>query len=1482
MNIPTDSRSHFSFRLPSFRLGWLPWLAITLVLLLSGTSIAISDSTSATVPPVTLASAPLYAAGVRAKPTLTLALSVEFPTVGAQYTGTNDYAPGTAYLGYFNPDLCYIYTATTQQFDVTSAAVAHVCGGSSGNTSFSGNFLNWATSSAIDILRYGLTGGDRIVDTATATTLQRAVLSSSPSFYNSVNFPMKTISLATAAGAVPQSLLRTQTVSGSTSTSFTAITGPLYISNCLNFVSFGASPNSAGSCGAPGANGALGLQSSISTATSLPSGAVNCASENGNCTIPDGVGLVKVYFGGSTLFGARYNTRIVNSSIPCNTATFNTPASTNRSCYYAPYTPASGTTADISNTDNVNFYTRVGVCASMTGATADIRMVNGVARPFCTRYPNGTYKPTGDLQAYSDRVRVAAFGYLIDNNVNRYGGVLRAPMKYVGPTAYDSDFNLVSGGNSQSEWDANSGVFAANPLSETTVISPRTTATSGVVNYLNQFGRTGTPGTYKTDDPVNELYYEALRYVQGLSPTAQATSGMTDTMKDGFPVYNTLGTPTSSSHSALTTNLPTAPTFYDPQPPVNGLNNTVANSYSCLNNNILTIGDIHTHSDKSLPGYVTGPSAGDFDVTPVPASNMPDFSFWTKVAGGFESNTGVNYIDGNWVAQSTPSTTTAIGSNTVPETGLQNLDTMTFGDNNNYYLVGAAYWANTHDIRGLPYTGTNTNKQMAWADSTANQRPGMRVSTYFIDVNETNDSVPLSHRMAGNQFYLASKYGGFNPNNSIGGSPFLAADGTAATLWERGASGDPSNYFLASDAATVLNSIDQIFAAVTSDTASIAGTSTTSTTVTSTNGGSEAFRSTFSPTDWTGDVYPLLISTDASGNISLTESKTAPGWEAKTQFLHSDTTNWTNRNLVVGSDTTTDGTSAIAFKTFSTLTSSQQSQIVNSGTVAGQVLVDYLRGDHSNEAPASAGLRSRSTALGDIVNSGVVYEGAPSTAITDTSYLTAIGSTGKDFYDTYKTRTTAVYVGANDGMLHAFNATNGNELFGYIPSFVVPKLNALTSTSYVHQSYVDATPAVSEAQVGSNWATVLVSGAGGGGQGVFALDVTDPAAFDKTKVIWEFTDKNDSDMGNVIGTPGIFKFQTNAGSSATPTYNWYAVVASGVDNYASDGHVSSTGNPAIFILDLSKPAGTAWALGTNYFKISLPQASTAQAMGVANFSVYAPGGVVSRIYAGDLQGNLWALNFASTGAANWDFAHVNANTSGTPLFIAKYGSGSGTTLQPITDAPEITGYGGNLILLFGTGKYIESTDNSAPYLTQSAYAVLDPVSSTPSLTRTSLSPLTASSGAISGGSFAWGVPADSTNSVYAGWYLDVPNSSTSGERFISGFAIYSGTVFANSIIPAAGGCSGGTSNSYVFNLFGGNGSFVGSTVGLLGPPVLVFVGTPTTGTNPNTGQPNQTITVGLINSGSTGVSVGSKTTVTQEIGVRSWRQIFSYRAISGH
>lgn len=134
--------------------------------------------------------------------------------------------------------------------------------------------------------------------------------------------------------------------------------------------------------------------------------------------------------------------------------------------------------------------------------------------------------------------------------------------------------------------------------------------------------------------------------------------------------------------------------------------------------------------------------------------------------------------------------------------------------------------------------------------------------------------------------------------------------------------------------------------------------------------------------------------------------------------------------------------------------------------------------------------------LGDIVNSSLVRVKGGLYRASAADKLE--GSTAYAAFAAKQAAKEMLYVGANDGMLHAFDAASGKEEFAFIPSGVKDSLNVLASRygagGAPHRYFVDGTPVVSDVYFGNAWHRVLVGSLGAGGRQVFALDVTDPTS----------------------------------------------------------------------------------------------------------------------------------------------------------------------------------------------------------------------------------------------------------------------------------------------------------------------------------------------------------------------------------------------------
>jgi type IV pilus assembly protein PilY1 len=289
--------------------------------------------------------------------------------------------------------------------------------------------------------------------------------------------------------------------------------------------------------------------------------------------------------------------------------------------------------------------------------------------------------------------------------------------------------------------------------------------------------------------------------------------------------------------------------------------------------------------------------------------------------------------------------------------------------------------------------------------------------------------------------------------------------------------------------------------------------------------------------------------------------------------------------------------------------------------------------------------------LGDIIHSTPVVIGSPADFRVDEDYMSFMAANAN--------RTKMVYVGGNDGMLHAFYVSSGHEAWAFIPEFALPKLQEIAAPFYCHTYSVDQTSAVQDVKLHGVWRTVLVCGGRQGGAGYFALDVTAPAS---PQVLWQ------------IELPNHMAFSSEA-EFATIDGQEVVLIGSGLDEV----------NGEAFLYEYSVETGA--LLGTLKLSDRGLERNKATAPRVVDLEFDGESDIG---YIGDLAGNVWRVKFnASTNSASWD---VSALYSGE---------------QEITATP-VPGFGeaGAVYVYFGTGAYLDLDDISTEE-NQTFYCVYD-------------------------------------------------------------------------------------------------------------------------------------------------------------------------------
>ncbi len=475
------------------------------------------------------------------------------------------------------------------------------------------------------------------------------------------------------------------------------------------------------------------------------------------------------------------------------------------------------------------------------------------------------------------------------------------------------------------------------------------------------------------------------------------------------------------------------------------------------------------------------------------------------------------------------------------------------------------------------------------------------------------------------------------------------------------------------------------------------------------------------------DITTGVLPVDVNGNPLA-----APVWSAATQLdaqaaVGGGVTGWDTRRRIVTINTT--ASTAVPFRIGSLSTAQQTSLNAGWSSVASPptaaAVLNYLRGDKSNEGVGTTNFRTRSHILGDIVYSGAVPVGAPNAPYSDTG-ATGSANPGYNAFKTAKAnRAAAVYVGANDGMLHAFDdtvANGGKETWAYVPAALYAngdpndsahasapafQLGALSFRRggiplHAHKFYVNATPRVGDVDfantntstppsTGNDWRTILVGGLGAGGRAVYALDVTNPVAAPPpvvnpdtettaaTKVLWEYTEAN---LGYVYDAPTLAK---------TYAYGWVVLVASGYNNPGGKGF--------LYVLNPNTPLKAGQMLkkialpGDTGTDVSPTGLSTIRAFTASRQNPYA-----LQAYGGDLKGNVWRFDLSNPNPALWSAAKIATLKD------------ASNNVQPITSGVRIEIDQNNNVdryLFVGTGKLLDQADLTDTSVTNSLYVIKD-------------------------------------------------------------------------------------------------------------------------------------------------------------------------------
>jgi type IV pilus assembly protein PilY1 len=769
-------------------------------------------------------------------------------------------------------------------------------------------------------------------------------------------------------------------------------------------------------------------------------------------------------------------------------------------------------TGDVNSATAPTGYTQGMTVASGTVYVVAIRVkvcdtaASGGVESFCTAYPAGNYKPTGLLQQYATQFRYSAFGYLNDSSITRDAGVLRAKQKFIGPTKPVPTSTPVA--NTETEWDENNGVLYLNPNpADATAtnalfsLSTNPITNSGVINYLNKFGKIVSGANYKTYDPVSELYYAALRYYRNLG---------------NVPEWTSVGSANEATRTNWADGFPVISSWDDPV------------QYTCQKNFILGIGDVNTHADKNLPGSST-PNGNEPTKPSLISADPWDSVLATNKIGTLHGGLG-----------------TSLGT-TNPYNGCCN--------NNSALMAGLAYLANTQDIRpDMPnVNGTPQTVQTYWLDILEYQTYKSN-NQYYLAAKYGGFKVPSGWNTYGATADPAQNTWSTS-GESVGGQPrpdnyFVASDPAAMVLGlKRAFSKLASDLQLYSTSFSI--ALPQL---AVSGSSSYAGKYDSANWTGEIEANALSFDSNYNPVQ----VVQWSFATKLAAQIAGT------GWDTNRRMMTWNPDSLTGvalrwGNLTTSQQATLDTIYRTGADGLDFLHYLRGDPTYEEGSAAAVAAADKVY--RKRVSPVGDIVGSRVVAVpppakpySDATNPGYSAFKLQWNVTTPRPTMLYVGTNAGVLHAINGSLT-----GADAGK-EVFAYVPSAMFSGPTATPAVNGLVARGDPNFNHKPMVDGPVAVFDidmnrtqgASGAPNWRSVLVGSYGKGGKGYFAIDVTDPngittEATAAGKVLWEINQSQTGfgDLGYTFGEPVAVK---------TVKYGWVLIFGSGYNTSTGGAH----------------------------------------------------------------------------------------------------------------------------------------------------------------------------------------------------------------------------------------------------------------------------------------------------------------------------------------